>query len=294
MKFTEPAMRPPQEAQSLLLRASQGCTYNACRFCYVSRGYPFGAASIEQFEKEILARRAACPPDTRVYLTGSNPFALSTATLAAFLQCIEKHLPQATEVSLQSRIADIRGKSLRELRELRSLGLGHLYIGVENGHDEILKRMNKGHTSSEAIEQLLRLDEADIAYTTYYIIGMGGRGMGKAGGEATAAMFNQVHPRRITSTGMTVFPGTPLEEMARSGTFAEATEREKIEELLVFLQHLAIDTFFDAVHYLNPLNYRCAVAREKESVIEDIKDVLQTYSDEELEKMVSRAFMRSL
>ena len=55
MEFTEPAMRPPQEAQSLLLRATQGCTYNRCRFCYVSRGYPFMAVTPEQLEQEVLA-----------------------------------------------------------------------------------------------------------------------------------------------------------------------------------------------------------------------------------------------
>lgn len=54
--------------------------------------------------------------------------------------------------------------------------------------------------------------------------------MGTASGEATAAMFNQVHPRRITTTGMTVFAHTPLAEMAKSGAFIEASEREKIAD----------------------------------------------------------------
>ena len=53
MPFTEPALRPPQEAHSLLLRATQGCSYNDCHFCYVSRGYPFMAATGEQMEREL-------------------------------------------------------------------------------------------------------------------------------------------------------------------------------------------------------------------------------------------------
>ncbi|MCH5277352.1 MAG: radical SAM protein [Desulfovibrionaceae bacterium] len=294
MPFTEPAMRPPQEANSLLLRATQGCTYNECRFCYVSRGYPFQAVTPEELEKEILS--ASFPADTRIYMTGSNPFALPVRTLEAYIAVMRRHVPRFTELSMQARIDDISAKNLDELRRLRGLGLTHLYIGTENGHDAVLRLMNKGYTSAEAVEQLLRLDEAGVSYTTFYILGMGGRGMGAQSGEATAAMFNRVHPRRITTTGMTVFARTPLAGMARRGEFTEASEREKIEELQVFLKNLTVDTIYDGVHYLNPLNYRFSTrdAAEKRRVLADIDEVLRDYSDEELERMVGRGFMHSL
>lgn len=296
MEFTEPAMRPPQEAHSLLLRATQGCTYNNCHFCYVSRGYPFMAVTPEQLEKEVLSRKPFFRADTKIYLTGSNPFALPAAKIGEYITVLRRHFPLFAELSMQSRIDDIGKKSAAELRELREQGLTHLYIGTENGNDAVLRLMNKGHSSSETVEQLLRLDQAGIAYTTFYVIGMGGRGMGTASGEATAAMFNQVHPRRITTTGMTVFAHTPLAEMAKSGAFIEASEREKIEELHVFLENLTTDTFYDGVHYLNPLNYRFANndAAEKRKVLDDIEEVLRTCSDAELEKMVSRELMHSL
>ena len=113
---------------------------------------------------------------------------------------------------------------------------------------------------------------------------------------STAAMFNQVHPRRITSTGMTVFPHTPVADMAQRGQFTEANEREKIEELLTFLEHLTVDTFYDGIHYLNPLNYRFANSnkQDKSRVLDDIRETLRTCSDEELEQMVSRKQMQSL
>ncbi|WP_418765035.1 radical SAM protein [Mailhella sp.] len=296
MPFTEPAMRPPQEARSLLLRATQGCSYNKCYFCYVSRGYPFMAVTPEQLERDVITRGALFPADTAIYLTGSNPFALPAKTLLNYLQVLRRHVPQFRRVSMQSRIGDIAGKSIEELRELCRMGLRHLYIGTENGDDGVLRRMNKGHTAAEAVEQLLRLDEAGITYTTFYILGMGGKGMGHVSGEATARMFNQVHPQLITTTGMTVFAHTPLAEMAERGTFIEASEREKIEELQTFLRELTIDVFYDGVHYLNPLNYRFANRDEtaKRRVLEDIDDVLRSCSDEELEKMVSRHLKNSL
>lgn len=296
MQFSEPAMRPPQEAHSLLLRATQGCTYNDCHFCYVSRGYPFMAVNPEQMEQEALAQKPFFRPDTNIYLTGSNPFTLPPERLEAYLDILRRHFPQFGELSMQSRIDDIGRKSMGELQNLRRLGLAHLYIGTENGNEAVLRLMNKGHTAAETVEQLHRLDEAGIAYTTFYVIGLGGRGLGKASGEATAAMFNQVHPRRITTTGMTIFSHTPVADMVRKGQFVEATEREKIEELLTFLEHLTADTFYDGIHYLNPLNYRFANKNEKDKcqVLDDIRDTLQSCSDMELEKMVSRNMMTSL
>jgi radical SAM superfamily enzyme YgiQ (UPF0313 family) len=296
MHFTEPAMRPPQEAHSLLLRATQGCTYNDCLFCYVSRGYPFMSGTPEQMEQDVLARKPFFPSSTRICLTGSNPFALPSERLKAYIAVLRRHFPLFSELSMQSRIGDIARKSDAELQELQGLGLTQLYIGTESGSDEALRLMNKGHTASEAIAQLNRLDESGIAYTVFYVIGLGGRGQGKASGELTAAMFNQVHPRRITTTGMTIFERTPLADMVRSGQFAEASEREKIEELLTFLEHLTVDTFYDGVHYLNPLNYRFSNGNkaDKRKVLDDIRNILQSCSDEELEAMVNRKTMKSL
>ena len=91
----EPVMRPPQEAQSLLLRATQGCTWNQCRFCYVSRGYAFKAATPGELDREAAELAPRFPSTTRIYLTGSNPFVLPAERLKDFQtgQCIYFHIP---------------------------------------------------------------------------------------------------------------------------------------------------------------------------------------------------------
>lgn len=74
MQFTEQPMRPPQEARSLLPQATQGCTYNDCHFCHVSRGHPFMAVTPDQLEREILALKPFFSDNTAIYMTGSHPF----------------------------------------------------------------------------------------------------------------------------------------------------------------------------------------------------------------------------
>lgn len=296
MHFTEPMMRPPQEATSLLLRCTQGCTYNRCHFCYVSRHHAFGAVRPEDMERDLLAAVPAHAPDTRVYLTGSNPFALPVDKLAGYLRCIRAHVPRCAAVSAQAMIRDVAAKSLEDIRTLRNLGLTELYIGVESGNDAALAMMNKGQTAAEIVTQLHKLDAAGVAYTCYYVLGLGGRGMGVESGRATARLFNGVHPKRVTTTGMTVFPAAPLWQMVQRGEYAEASEREKIEELQVFLQELDVDTHYDGVHYLNPLNYRFNVrdTTARADALADIADCLATTSDAELERMVGRALFTSL
>lgn len=296
MKFTEPPMRAPQEIRSLILQATQGCTYGKCNFCYTSRGYLFMAIKPEDMEKAALAMKPYFPSNTPIYLTGANPFALPAWKLKQYIAVLRRHFPNFSRISLQSRIDDIAKKSDEELAELCRLGLSHLYIGTENGNDEALELMNKGQTAEDTVTQLKRLDKAGFTYTTFYILGMGGKGKGQQSARATAAMFNRVHPQMITSTAITPFAQAPIAGMVKSGEFVMPSEREMIEELRTFLAELEIDTFYDGIHYLNPLNYRFQVGdpRQKQQVLADIDNILATYSDADLELMVNRKEKLSL
>lgn len=109
----------------------------------------------------------------------------------------------------------------------------------------------------------------------------------------TAALFNQVHPVRIVSTGMTATDGTGAAKPQKEGKFVQAPEREKIEELRLFLRELKVDTFYDGVHYLNPLHYRLQTSdvKTREKVLADIDAILAKYSDSELEASINRRRM---
>lgn len=294
MQWTEPMFRPPQEARSILLRGSQGCTHNRCHFCYISRESAFGVASPGQIEEELQKLKGRNMGNAHVYLCGSNPFCQSFERLEAVARVIGKYLPGCPEISMHTRITDIEGKTLDELKALRAMGITHLYPGTENGSDEALTLMNKGANARQAEEQLHRLDEAGIAYTLNYIVGMGGKGQGERCGLQTALLFSKVRPRRITTTGLTVFPNTPLFDMVRNGTFQEATEREKIEETIVFVENLQVDTILDCRHYLNFATFKAELPREKSAVLDELSSFLEQYSEEEIAAGYRRECFRTL
>ena len=294
MKFTEPTYRPPQEAGSLLLRGTQGCTYNDCHFCYICRDSLFGAASLEQVEAELLSQKPYFRKDTPVYIVGANSFTLPFEKLKSIAQLIKKHIPLCPEISLHTRIPDITRKSDAELRELSALGITHLYPGTENGNEAALKLMNKGHTAVESLEQMQRLDEAGIAYTVNYIIGMAGHGQGALSARKTAELFNQVHPRRIITTGLTAFTKAPLFQMVKSGELVEASELEKIEEELIFLENLTVNTVFDTRHYLNLLHIIARIPDEKAKAMQRLSEFLQNHTDESITEFYQREKLASL
>ena len=294
MEWTEQMYRPPQEAKSLLLRGAQGCTYNRCHFCYISRESTFGVVPPEEIERELLDQLPRYSLDTPVYLFGSNPFCQSFDRLKAVAWAIRKHLPLCPEISMHARITDIAGKSVDQLRQLKELGITHLYPGTENGSETALRLMNKGATAAQALEQLQKLDEAGIAYTVNYIIGMGGRGEGVNSGIETAKLFNRLHPRRITTTGLTVFPNSPLHDMVRTGIFTEASEREKIVETIAFLEHLEVETVLDCGHYLNMPNFVADVPSKKEEALQMLSAFLKKYSEDEILKFYPRKHFTTL
>lgn len=293
MKFAEPVYRPPMESHSLLLPVTQSCNWNRCNFCYRLKDYPFLVTTAEDLEQEILSQKPFYPPDTDIFLVGSNTFILPMRKFREFFAVIRKYYPKAGKISMFSRIDAIAGKSDEDLRELKELGVSQLYVGTENGNDEALDLMNKGHNAAEAVEQLKRLDSAGISYTLFYIIGMGGKGAGEKSARETAVLFNQLNPVRIVSTGMTVTEGTGAAKLQKEGKFVQASEREKIEELRLFLRELKVDTFYDGIHYLNPLHYRFQTsdidARTK--ILADIDAILAQYSDSELEAAINRRQM---
>ncbi|MBN2403645.1 MAG: radical SAM protein [Spirochaetes bacterium] len=46
-------IRPPSEAESLLLRLTRNCTWNKCAFCHIYKGKPFSRRTVEEIKTEI-------------------------------------------------------------------------------------------------------------------------------------------------------------------------------------------------------------------------------------------------
>ena len=64
----------------------------------------------------------------------------------------------------------------------------------------------------------------------------------------SAKIFNQLKPMLVGTGGLTLFPGTPLLEEAQRGEFTPLTEKELMEELMLFVENLECDCEFNTHH----------------------------------------------
>lgn len=63
--------------------------------------------------KEVLSRKLFFRADTKVYLTGSNPFALPAAKIGEYIRVLRRHFPLFAELSMQSRMTTSAKKARR-------------------------------------------------------------------------------------------------------------------------------------------------------------------------------------
>ena len=128
MHYTGTIWRPPYEAAPLLLEVTAGCTHHKCKFCTLYHDLPFQfrMSSIEDIEEDLQEvqkkiRDWSNQDIERVFLTGANPFVLSSDKLMAIAELIHKYLPSVKTIGSFARITDITSKTNGELTELYAI-----------------------------------------------------------------------------------------------------------------------------------------------------------------------------
>ena len=59
LEIEQGPIRPPSEAQSLLLRVTRNCSWNNCEFCHIYKGRKFSLRTVEEVKKDIDSIKAA-------------------------------------------------------------------------------------------------------------------------------------------------------------------------------------------------------------------------------------------
>lgn len=291
MHYTGNVIRPPHEARNVLLQVTVGCSYNRCTFCNIY-DTPFRLSPMAEVEADLAEVRQHLPNCPRVFLLNGDAFVLSAAKLRELALKIRDYLPNCRIISAYAGIGNVKDKSVEELRELRSLGVTKLTIGVESGDDEVLARVRKGYTAADIVEQCGKLDEAGMQYSIIYLAALAGAGAGEKNAVESARVFNQINPTHIGATSLTLLPGSELHADAAAGRFVESGELERARELRELVRGLDIETFFAANHVSNAVPVKGHLPEAKEDMVEAFTDFIDAFDEDSLRRR--RRNLRSL
>ena len=301
MHFTGTIWRPPYEAGSLLIEATAGCTHHRCKFCtlYNDLPFPFRMSPLEDIEADLLEAQTAFHsplgkltaalqglparegPD-RVFLTGANPFVLKTGRLLEISRLIGQYLRSVKTIGCFARITDVGLKTDGELEQLKAAGYDGLTVGVETGDGPSLAFMDKGYTPKDISVQCQRLDRAGIGYNFFYLTGIAGAGQGERSAKASAEVFNRLHPRLIGSSMLTVYPDSRLYQEIQAGSWREAGEVEKYEELKTLVSHLNIPVTFAALGASNAYQFQGELPGDREALLSALDEIIRRESEDRL------------
>lgn len=284
MNFTGTIWRPPYEAWSALLQVTAGCTHHKCKFCTLYEDVPFKfrMSPIEEIESDLKELSVLAPNSLRIFLTGANPFVLSTDKLKEIARLSKQYMPKLTSIGCFARVTDITPKSIDELKELRAVGYNRITIGVETGDDEALSFMNKGYTSNDILVQCKKLEKANLEYNFFYLTGIYGKGKSEKGVDNTVKIFNQLHPKIIGASMLTVFKTSELYQEIQLDNWQEEGETEKLKELRLLIEKLEINTHFAALGSSNAFNFQGKLPSEKQELLDYIDKIINEYTEKQL------------
>lgn len=269
-------IRPPSEADSILLQVTLGCSHNGCTFCGSYKDKRFAIKDDAVIDADIDYASQNLQFLRRVFLIDGNALIMPQERLVRILAQIREKMPRVQRVGTYGDARAILGKTDEELARLRDLGLGIVYFGLESGDARVLKEIGKNQSPGRMIEAGRKVRAAGMKLSTMVILGLAGRERSLEHARATGKALSAIDPNYAGVLTLMIHPGTPLEEQVKAGRFELLTPREMLEELREMLVHTDMTRgIFIANHASNYLPLRVKMPADKAKAISMLDTALR-------------------
>jgi len=291
MKYEGIIIRPPSEARSLLLQVTVGCSHNKCTFCGTYKGVRFRIKTDEEIREDVFEAARRFPYLRRIFLCDGDALIIPQERLVKILQMIRENLPRVERIGLYGNAKSILRKTIDNLRELKELGLGIVYLGVETGNEEILAAIRKGVSYSQMVEAGRRVKEAGITLSITVLLGIGGKEKSVLHALDTARIISDIDPDYCGALTVMLIPGTPLYDDLVQGRFELPDPFGYLQELGIIISHInCTNCFFTSNHASNYLPLRLRLPQDKEPAVAAIQQIIQNRDS----RVLRPEFMRGL
>ena len=323
-------IRPPSEAESLLIRITRNCPWNRCTFCPVYKNSQFSRRPVDHVLQDIdtvkscvdlivEARDKGLSPNSAllksgitdinaqhaayqfvaggmksIFLQDGNSLIIKPEDLIRILRHLREAFPMVERVTSYARSQTIAKIADSHLKEMADAGLNRIHIGMESGSDKVLKRVKKGTDKATQILAGQKVKLAGIELSEYYMPGLGGKSLSEENALETADALNQINPDFIRLRTLAMPEAAPLTQQFRAGEFDKMGEVDTTKELLLFLQSLkGINSTIRSDHVLNLFPEVDGVLPEdREKMIQPVEGFLGLSPEEQLLFCVGRRTSR--
>ncbi|MEM7165198.1 MAG: radical SAM protein [Planctomycetota bacterium] len=277
MQYVEPLYRPPSEAQSFILQATIGCSWNKCTYCDMYRQKTFRVRPVEDSIADIREMAAVAGPQVRkVFVADGDALILGLDEWLPILDECRRSFPNLRQVSCYATAINILEKTPDELRTLHDHGLTLFYVGPESGDDATLRRIAKGSDFQAHVDAATAAREASIRLSAIFLLGAGGRARSREHATESARLATAMDPLFLSALTLTVIPGTPLARLEEKGGFELPEVDDLLQELRTFVAEAnPTDAIFRTNHASNYLAIGGRLPRDRDAIVAAIDDALR-------------------
>ena len=282
-------IRPPSEADSIILQVTVGCSHNKCTFCGTYKDVRFHLKEDDVVDQDIYFAATYCKRQKRVFLADGDALIMPQRRLVDLLTRIRIKIPWVNRISLYGNAKSVLLKSTEELQELKSLGLDRVYMGLESGADRILQNIRKGADAAKMIRAGQKVKEAGLFLSLTVLLGIGGTEFSREHAVETGRVVSAMSANQIAVLTLMLLPNTGLYHLEKSGQFTLPNQMEMLHELRLMVENISISRAqFQANHASNYLPINCRLSRDKEMVLAAIDQGLRG------EKGLTPEYLRAL
>ena len=275
MDYQGDIIRPPSEANSIILQATTGCSHNHCTFCGAYRDKSYGVKQWSIIENDLKFAAKWCTRQKTVFLADGDALAMPHEQIMQILTSIRQMLPWVRRIASYANCHNIEGKNDQQLCQYKELGLTRIYMGLESGHDPTLRKIGKGADSAQMITSGRRIRAAGMFLSVTCLLGIAGTSASCDHAQATAAVLSQMEPNQIAVLTLMILNNTPLFRELQDGRFHPLNQEQLFYELRMMLSGIKLRRAqFQANHASNYFSLSGRLPKDKEAMLATIDSAI--------------------
>jgi radical SAM superfamily enzyme YgiQ (UPF0313 family) len=209
------------------------------------------------------------PSPEKIFLADGDALCLRTKMLCEILKAVKFFFPSVKKVSVYANPENVLRKTKDELTLLKNLGLNLVYLGIESGDEEILRKVNKGATREEIIKSIKKAKESGITVSTTVILGLGGKKLSEKHIKNTASLINISCPNYLSLLVLMLGPFKKIFKKEMSEDFKFLNTEEILNEMKEMIKEINPKDVieFRSNHASNYLPLKGRLPEDKEKLI---------------------------